>query len=294
MKLSFPGQSGYSGYSGISGQNGSSGISGYSGRSGYSGTPAGSTKQVQFNSSSSFGGATGFEYQSGSSPNVLIQAQNAAHTPLTVKGASSQSAKLIELQTSAGTVVGSIDVSGNLNLGTSTSSAVATPVYMDLGGTYGNNTPGTTGNLKWLMYNDGSSAKYGIGMSASRMEYQVPSGSVFSFYVNGVKKFEIGNELTYPVDVWQRDSSGGYRAYYETSSTSYYRSANSSGVCHTFRNGSDSDLHYIWHGGRFGGPSDPPATASSTGTTGQITWDSSFVYVCTSTNTWKRAAIATW
>lgn len=37
-----------------------------------------------------------------------------------------------------------------------------------------------------------------------------------------------------------------------------------------------------------------PATAAATGTQGQVCWDSSFLYVCTATNTWKRVAIATW
>lgn len=37
-----------------------------------------------------------------------------------------------------------------------------------------------------------------------------------------------------------------------------------------------------------------PATASSTGTAGQIAWDIGFVYVCVATNTWKRAALVTW
>ncbi len=37
-----------------------------------------------------------------------------------------------------------------------------------------------------------------------------------------------------------------------------------------------------------------PATASSTGTTGQISWDANFIYVCVATNTWKRAALSTW
>lgn len=37
-----------------------------------------------------------------------------------------------------------------------------------------------------------------------------------------------------------------------------------------------------------------PATASSSGTRGQIAYDASFIYVCTATNTWKRAALATW
>jgi hypothetical protein len=37
-----------------------------------------------------------------------------------------------------------------------------------------------------------------------------------------------------------------------------------------------------------------PATATSTGTTGQITWDANYFYVCTATNTWKRTALSTW
>jgi hypothetical protein len=32
-------------------------------------------------------------------------------------------------------------------------------------------------------------------------------------------------------------------------------------------------------------------TAVSTGTTGQICWDSDYIYVCTATNTWKRVAL---
>jgi hypothetical protein len=37
-----------------------------------------------------------------------------------------------------------------------------------------------------------------------------------------------------------------------------------------------------------------PASATATGTTGEICWDASYIYVCTATNTWKRSAIATW
>ena len=40
--------------------------------------------------------------------------------------------------------------------------------------------------------------------------------------------------------------------------------------------------------------STPPATASSTGTAGQIAWNSGYIYVCVATNTWKRAALSTW
>jgi hypothetical protein len=36
-----------------------------------------------------------------------------------------------------------------------------------------------------------------------------------------------------------------------------------------------------------------PATSTSTGTTGQIAWDSGFIYVCVATNSWKRVALTT-
>jgi len=37
-----------------------------------------------------------------------------------------------------------------------------------------------------------------------------------------------------------------------------------------------------------------PASAAASGTAGTVTWDSSYIYICTATNTWKRVAIATW
>jgi hypothetical protein len=40
--------------------------------------------------------------------------------------------------------------------------------------------------------------------------------------------------------------------------------------------------------------SQTPASASAAGTAGTIAWDSSYVYVCVATNTWRRVAIASW
>ena len=42
------------------------------------------------------------------------------------------------------------------------------------------------------------------------------------------------------------------------------------------------------------GTAKTPASASATGSTGEICWDANYIYVCTATNTWKRTAIATW
>jgi hypothetical protein len=37
-----------------------------------------------------------------------------------------------------------------------------------------------------------------------------------------------------------------------------------------------------------------PANATATGTAGDIRYDADYIYICTATNTWKRASIATW
>jgi hypothetical protein len=37
-----------------------------------------------------------------------------------------------------------------------------------------------------------------------------------------------------------------------------------------------------------------PASATATGAAGEICWDASYIYVCTSTDTWKRAALSSW
>lgn len=37
-----------------------------------------------------------------------------------------------------------------------------------------------------------------------------------------------------------------------------------------------------------------PASATATGNAGEICWDASYIYVCTATNTWRRAALSSW
>lgn len=45
---------------------------------------------------------------------------------------------------------------------------------------------------------------------------------------------------------------------------------------------------------RMSAPTLVPASASATGEEGQIAWDADYVYVCVSTNTWKRTPLSTW
>ena len=40
-------------------------------------------------------------------------------------------------------------------------------------------------------------------------------------------------------------------------------------------------------------PTHTPASATATGTAGEIAWDASYIYACTASNTWKRAALDT-
>lgn len=79
-----------------------------------------------------------------------------------------------------------------LNLGADTSLSTATPLNMSLGGTLGNNTQGTEGNLKLKLYKNSADA-YGIGISSSTIEYQASnaaaaSGASHLFFINGVAK----------------------------------------------------------------------------------------------------------
>jgi hypothetical protein len=37
-----------------------------------------------------------------------------------------------------------------------------------------------------------------------------------------------------------------------------------------------------------------PATATSTGISGTVAYDASYMYICVAANTWKRVAIAAW
>jgi|24_taG_2_1085349.scaffolds.fasta_scaffold17992_2 hypothetical protein len=41
------------------------------------------------------------------------------------------------------------------------------------------------------------------------------------------------------------------------------------------------------------GDYDTPANASVTGTRGDVKYDANYIYICTDTDTWKRAALST-
>ena len=80
-----------------------------------------------------------------------------------------------------------------LNIGNATGYATTAPSVVDMGGTYGSNTAGTENNLKWKMYNTGTGSAYGLGMSASIMEYQVPASANHVWYVANTEKMRLSS-----------------------------------------------------------------------------------------------------
>ena len=97
---------------------------------------------------------------------------------------------------------GDLTVGGNIGIGTGSpdrqlhvtdealfgtitgSTPTSTPMNVSFGSTFGNNTPGTYGNLKWDMYTSTSGSRYGIGMSARLMEFVSGPGGGHAFFVH--------------------------------------------------------------------------------------------------------------
>lgn len=79
-------------------------------------SPGGSSGQVQYNSSGSFAGAAAVTYAA-SGANLTVTAQAATDVPLTVKGATSQSANLAEWKDSTGTQKFRVGADGSLKFG---------------------------------------------------------------------------------------------------------------------------------------------------------------------------------
>lgn len=87
------------------------------------------------------------------------------------------------------------------------------------------------------------------------------------------------------------DNSVGYSIdCFGSTSTPTLRFLNSAGS----EKGSLDSNGNLFVSGTVNVASSPPASASATGTQGTITWDTSYIYVCIATNTWKRVAIASW
>ena len=77
----------------------------------------------------------------------------------------------------------------NLSIGTTTSTSTATPITMDLGGTF-SSSAGSNGKLK--VWYDGSSSYMGLGVSSGQLDYIVSSSSYSHvWYQGGAEKMRL-------------------------------------------------------------------------------------------------------
>jgi hypothetical protein len=117
------------------------------------------------------------------------------------------------------------------------------------------------------------------------------SGDLISRYHNPNGNFTstIGDNQATPWKILD-DSANEYMSVVSTTSDKKVVFGQKVTVTGTLTCSNDIDMT----GGNSIFKSNTPASASATGVAGTITYDASYVYVCTATDTWKRVAIATW
>lgn len=123
----------------------------------------------------------------------------------------------------------------------------------------------TAGSGKYNVYASGSSANYMNG----KLSIGVTTASAKLHVISTTEQFRVGY-----------DASNYYNA-----------TVSSAGLVTLAATGSSAGFNFS---SRVLIPTATPSSATDTGTTGHIAWDSSFIYVCTGTDTWKRVAIASW
>jgi hypothetical protein len=168
--------------------------------------------------------------------------------------------------------------------GTHTTTGTTTPLLVDLGGTYGTNTPGSNGNIKLAIYYD-STAIYGIGLSNGNMEYDVPVGtSKHSFYINGSlaaaissSAFNIPTGSAYQINGTQISSTN------LSDSTSILKNVNTCGTTTTCANTAQTSPRIV-HG-------NVALTAGSAVVGSMTAWTATTSFDCTGTDKTASAAV---
>jgi hypothetical protein len=163
---------------------------------------------------------------------------------------------------------GTIKTSGNINLAGASAGGSRYLALLDETNTY-------TGN--YILQAGGGSAGFGGAITMYGHSHASYPGSVYigtSAGSGGAVIFGTNNALSPAAEKARIDSSG--RLLVGTSSDS-------------------GGALFQVNGDRIRvGTAKTPASATATGTTGEICWDADYIYICTATNTWKRTAIATW
>lgn len=123
-----------------------------------------------------------------------------------------------------------------------------------------NGNSGSTSNTAFTA-RASSSGDVSFGVTAAAYNAFAPFNDSCGFIANGGKQFSFYNSNAYD---W------------------------------VFYSGDGTERARVLISGGIAIPTFMPASATASGRAGTIAWDNSFLYVCTATNTWKRAAIASW
>jgi hypothetical protein len=143
-----------------------------------------------------------------------------------------------------------------------------------------------------------TSGRVGIGTSAPQAKLHVAAGANVALQLDAdtglntnIALSENGSIKWYFGNIGADDS---FRFYDNTAATERLRIDSSGRLLVGTSSDSGGALFQV-NGDRIRvGTAKTPASASATGTAGEIAWDANYIYVCTATNTWKRSAIATW
>ena len=165
---------------------------------------------------------------------------------------------------------------------------------------------GSAGATSWALGQYGANgsaanAYPGLYSTGTHIFCNVPTGDYWTQYIGGTPNFYVGYNAvttTFGSGSWGLGiygSSGSASSAGMASGGSNLYANVPTGASHLFSvNGANiasiSSSGLTLTGALTLGAASSPAS-SSTGTTGQLAWDSNYIYVCTSTNTWKRAAL---
>jgi ribose 5-phosphate isomerase RpiB len=191
---------------------------------------------------------------SGPTVSPSFVAQAATDVPVTVQGAVSQTANLQEWKNSSGTSLAYVYPDGRIRVGAGSFTAGG----VELGST-----------------------NYRLSVHSSGI-YIVSNNSNTLFVSSSDVRLKAGSQLAF-----------SNNASFASNPASSGIEQVSGGVLRVTDGGSNTaDL--IVRNLRMSAPTLVPASASATGSEGQIAWDADYIYICTATDTWKRVAIATW
>lgn len=129
------------------------------------------------------------------------------------------------------------------------------------------------------------------------LKYTTTGGENFTF-INGVGQTETISLLGNPVGLSGSSGSSSIQNEYSDTLFKIYDNTDATAIarfdCTGITTATTRTLSVLDVSGDVTTGVSVPATAGATGVTGSIAYDGSYLYVCTSTDTWLRTAIITW